>query len=94
MVRTCREKRQKKNMEAIRHQKIGRPKLRWRDVIQKDTRDRKKKHKTEEFGELIQVCVLKEKLPTPNRERRRSLILVLCIVSMIRYDNALARDVL
>ena len=56
MVRTCGEKdrarRSDENMEVGGHRKIGRPKLRWSDVIQKTQRRRKyreKKHKTGEY---------------------------------------------
>ena len=46
--------------------KLGRPKLKWSDVIRKDMKEKqvkKKKHKTRESGDL------KLDAPTPNREK-------------------------
>ena len=44
MVRTCGEKDRRRysneNMEVGGHRKIGRPKLRWSDVIRKDMKEK------------------------------------------------------
>ena len=56
-----------RKVEVSGYRKIGRPKLRWRDVIQKMTQMRQEyiddKHKNVERGEL------KFGVPTPYREK-------------------------
>ena len=65
-MRTCK-------MEVGGHRKIGRPKLRWSDVIRKDTR---KKHWIEEFGEC------QGKLDPNNMEKEKD-VSISCIVSFL-----------